>query len=402
MPWHESCAVDQRVKFIAEWLEGLSSVVELAERYEVSRKTANKWIGRYRALGPAGLAERSSAPVHHGRVTPPDMARVIVDQKRARPSWGPRKIVAKLGDLYPDQPWPSASTVGEILKRVGLTNPRRRRSRVPPTLGGLTLAQYPNHLWAVDHKGWIRLGDGQRCEPLTLTDSYSRFLIGLEASQSTRADEAWPVFTRAFAEYGLPQAIRSDNGPPFASTGVTGLTALGVWWAKLGIRHERITPGCPQQNGRHERFHLTLKEAMEPKAPDIATQARRFEIFRRDYNTERPHEALGQTPPARHYIASTRPLPSRLAEPEYPADFDIRRVRSNGEIKWGGGLIFVSMALIGERVAIEDTPCGQLVMRFYNTPIGVIDTKQRRLIRLLAPARGSQQPNHQLSPTYPV
>ena len=402
MPWRESCCVDERVGLIAEWRLGLSSVVELAERYGVSRKTANKWIGRYRAEGPAGLASRSSAPVRHGRATSASLAEAIIQQKEARPSWGPLKIIARLEALYPDEAWPAPSTAGEILKRAGLTRPRRRRHRAPPTLGPLTRAERPNHLWAVDHKGWVRLGDGRRCEPLTLTDSFSRFLIGLEASQSTREEEARPVFERAFAAYGLPEAIRSDNGPPFASTGVTGLTALSVWWARLGIRHERIAPGHPQQNGRHERFHLTLKEAMEPTAPDLATQADRFEAFRSDYNTQRPHQALGQTPPARHYEPSPRPMPERLDEPDYPKQADIRRVRSNGEIKWNGATLFVSSALIGELVAIEETPAGDLLMRFYNTPIGVIDTRQKRLRRLIVPARGDDQQQTNLSPIYPV
>jgi transposase InsO family protein len=374
----------------------------LAERYAVSRKTVYKWLGRYEAEGPGGLADRSSAPVRHGRATPAALAEAILQQKAARPSWGPLKIVGKLSQLYPDLAWPSPSTAGEILKRAGLVSPRRRRFRAPPTLDGLTLAERPNHLWAADHKGWVRLGDGQRCEPLTLTDSFSRFLIALKACASTREEEARPVFERAFAEYGLPEAIRSDNGPPFASTGVTGLTALGVWWAKLGIRHERITPGHPTQNGRHERFHLTLKEAMHPPAPNRAAQAERFKTFRGDFNHERPHQALNQTAPAKHYARSPRRMPQRLPEPDYPNTADIRRVRSNGEIKWAGDFLFVSSALIGELVAIEETFAGDLRMRFYNTPIGVIDTRQKRLRRLVAAPRGAATTQENLSPIYPV
>jgi transposase InsO family protein len=373
--------MDKRVELIGEWLTGLSTVVDLSEIYGVSRKTAYKWIDRYRAEGAGGLLERSSAPREHGRATPEALVEVILQQKEKRPSWGPRKIIARLREAYPDVAWPAASTAGEILKRAGLVRPRRRRFRAPPTLGGLTQAERPNHVWAVDHKGWILLGDKTRCEPLTISDSYTRFLIGLSSGGGTSGTEARPEFERAFGDYGLPETIRSDNGPPFASNGVTGLTALGVWWAKLGIRHERIAPGKPQQNGRHERFHLTLKEAMEPPEADRAAQARRFEAFRADYNEERPHEALGQTPPARHYQPSPRAFPERLPEPEYPAESDIRRVRSNGEIKWAGDLLFVSEALIGELVAIEEHDDGELCMRFYNTPIGVIDPRQKRLRR---------------------
>jgi transposase InsO family protein len=326
---------------------------------------------------------------------------MILTMKGEHKSWGPLKVLARLEELWPDLAWPAASTVGEILKRAGLVRSRRRRSRVPPTLGNLTVAERPNHLWAVDHKGWIRLGDGRRCEPLTVTDSFSRFLITLEGCASTSGAEAIPIFERAFREYGLPERIRSDNGVPFATVGVTGLSALGVIWAKLGIHHERILPGHPQQNGRHERFHLTLKEAMEPPASDPAAQAERFAGFKHSYNHERPHQALGQTPPARHYLPSPRPLPNRLPEPDYPAEADIRRVRSNGEIKWGGTTLFVSEALVGEWVAIEEQETGELQMRFYAKPVGIIDTRHKRLRRLGVPARGHAKAK-EVSPTYPV
>ena len=394
--------MDQRVSFIADWKRGLWTVVGLAEQYSVSRKTAYKWIERYQAEGAGGLAERSHAPRVHGRATPAELAEAIVRLKEERPTWGPLKIIGKLVDLHPDLAWPSPSTAGEILKRAAMVCPRRRRYRVPPTLGGLTCAERPNHLWAVDHKGWVKLGDGERCEPLTVTDSFSRFVIALEACASTREEEARPLFERAFAEYGLPEAIRSDNGPPFASPGITALTALTVWWAKLGIRHERITPGKPQQNGRHERFHLTLQEAMQPPAPNRQAQAEAFVRFRHIFNTERPHQALGQTPPARHYQPSPRALPEKLPEPDYPAEADIRRVRSNGEIKWAGGFIYVSSALIGELVAIIETEGEDLIMRFYDTPIGVIDPRQKRLRRLTIAARGDAQTTPNLSPINPV
>jgi transposase InsO family protein len=393
--------MDQRLRFVGEWLEGLSSVTDLAQDYGISRKTAYKWLDRYLDEGIEGLRDRSCAPQGHGRATSPELVAMIIEQKNARPSWGPLKIVAKLKERWPAAAWPSPSTAGVILKRAGLVRGRRRRSRVPPTLDGLVLAERSNHVWAVDHKGWVRLGDGRRCEPLTVTDSWSRFLIALEACESTSGAAAVPVFERAFAHYGLPETIRSDNGPPFASVGVTGLTALGVWWAKLGIRHERIAPGRPQQNGRHERFHLTLKEAMHPPSPDRAAQCGRFARFRQDYNEERPHQALNQTAPARHYAPSERRLPDRLPEPDYPPQADIRRVRSNGEIRWGGGTLFVSEALIGEWVAIEELETGELQMRFHAKPIGMIDTRQKRLKRLAVPARGHGEAE-KVSPMYPV
>ena len=384
MPWEESCAMDERMRFIVDCRSDDWTMTELCERYEVSRKTGYKWLGRYELEGPAGLAERSRAPTSHGRATPEHLAEAIVGLRRERPTWGPRKIIAKLKARQPGADWPAASTAGDILKRAGLVCARRLRRRAPPRLGELTAPQYANHVWNVDHKGWIRLGDGARVEPLTMTDGFSRYLISVSATASTRHDEAQPLFDRAFREFGLPETIRSDNGAPFASTGVFGLTALSAWWIKLGIRHERIDPGHPQQNGRHERFHRTLLEAMTPPEPDLAAQQRRFARFARDYNEERPHEALGQRTPASAYVPSARPMPERITEPDYPSEAAARRVRSNGEIRWRGDLIAVSTALAGEAIAVEETEDGQWLVRFYDAPIGLIDPNKKRLRRLAA------------------
>ena len=396
MPWEENCAMDQRVRFIGMDLAGGHSMSELCEAFSISRKTGYKWRERYAAFGPEGLNERSHAPKRPAHVTAPALVEEIIAQRRRRPNWGPRKIIGGLVDLRPDIDWPAASTAGEILKRAGLIGARRLRRRAPPRLGELTRAERPNHLWAVDHKGWIRLGDGTRCEPLTITDSFSRYLIGLGATPNTRAEEARPLFEQAFRDHGLPDAIRSDNGAPFACAGVTGLTALSVWWAKLGIAHERIDPGSPQQNGRHERFHRTLLEAMRPPCANRLAQQRRFEVFMRDYNEERPHEALGQKPPARFYAASRRVLPDAIADPDYPRDAASREVRSNGEIKWRGKLVGVSTALAGETVCVEETEHGEWQVRFYAAPLGVIDAKTNRLHRLRAP-KGSTEPSEALS-----
>jgi putative transposase len=381
MPWRESCAMDERMRFIVDCRSNEWTMTELCERYEISRNTGYRWLGRYQLEGPTGLAERSRAPASHGRATPEHLAQAVVGLRRERPTWGPRKIVAKLKARQPEADWPAPSTVGEILKRAGLVCARRLRRRAPPRLGELTTPQHANHVWNVDHKGWIRLGDGSRVEPLTMTDGFSRYLISVSATASTRHDEAQPLFERAFREYGLPTTIRSDNGAPFASTGVSGLTALSAWWIKLGIRHERIDPGHPQQNGRHERFHRTLLEAMTPPEPDLAAQQRRFARFARDYNEERPHEALGQRTPASVYETSARPMPERIAEPDYPPEAAARRVRSNGEIRWRGDLIAVSTALAGEVIAIEETEDGQWLVRFYDTPIGRIDFDKKKLRR---------------------
>jgi putative transposase len=379
MPWRESCAMDLRLQFVAEYLSGDVTMTEHCEAYGLSRRVGYKWLGRYRELGPAGLADRSHAPLCHGRATAPELVEKIVELRRARPTWGPRKVIAKLAMLHPDLDWPSHSTAHDILKREGLVSGRPVRRRPPISPGALTMAEEPNHVWAVDHKGWITLGDGSRCEPLTLIDTYSRFLLAVSAGSSTRGEQAKPVLERAFADYGLPRVIRSDNGPPFATTGVTGLSRLSVWWIKLGIRHERITPGRPQQNGRLERLHGTLLEAMTPAEPTAIAQGRRFGAFRYDYNHERPHQALGQLPPFRFHRPSPRRLPSRLAEPEYRSDMIIRKVRSNGEIKWRGHLMQLGAALSGEAVAIEEITTGWRLW-FYNQPIALLDHNGQKLL----------------------
>jgi transposase InsO family protein len=381
--------MDGRMGFISDHLSELWTMTELCGRYAISRKTGYKWLERYRLEGAAGLMERRRAPLVHGRATAAHLVEAIVGLRRERPSWGPRKILVKLAQRQPEADWPTPSTAGEILKRAGLVCGRRFRGRAPPRLGELTVPQYANHVWNVDHKGWVRLGDGARAEPLTMTDGFSRYLISLAATGSTSQDEAKPLFERAFLEYGLPDVIRSDNGSPFASTGVSGLTALSAWWIKLGIRHERIDPGHPQQNGRHERFHLTLLEAMQPPEPNRAAQARRFAAFARDYNEERPHEALGQKPPASAYKPSSRLMPRRLPEPDYPPEAAVRMVRRNGEIKWRGDLVHIGGALAGEAVAIEETEAGQWQVRFFNVPIGVIDPENRKLRRRAAPVHGN-------------
>ena len=398
MPWRESCAMDERICFIADYNSGSWTMTELCERHAISRKTGYKWLGRYRLDGAAGLAERSCAPLVHGRATAEHLVDAIVGLRRERPSWGPRKIVAKLAIGQPEVTWPSASTAGDILKRAGLVCGRRLRRRAPPRLGQLTVPQHANHVWGVDHKGWIRLGDGSRAEPLTMTDGFSRYLISLTATGSTRHDEAKPLFDRAFRDHGLPEVIRSDNGSPFASTGTTGLTALSVWWIKLGIRHERIDPGSPQQNGRHERFHLTLLEAMRPAPANRAAQARRFAAFARDYNEERPHQALGQLTPASVYRPSPRPMPQRLPEPHYPVEAAVRRVRSNGEIKWRGDLIHISSALACEAVAVEETEAGEWQVRFFDRPLGLIDQRNQRLRWLAVPELGDGKPTQEPKP----
>jgi putative transposase len=276
--------------------------------------------------------------------------------------------------------WPAVSTAGEILKRHGLVGQRRRRWRAAGN-GPWPEPNGPNSVWSGDHKGWFRTRDGKRCEPLTVMDASSRYLLALEATSSTGEEQTWPVFERLFEQYGLPDRFRSDNGPPFAARGVTGLTPLAVRFIKLGITLERIKPGKPQQNGRHERFHLTMLPLAKAPQADSQAQSKAFEDFRRHYNEVRPHEALDMDTPAERYQPSQRTMPRTTPEPDYPAEAAVRQVRHSGEIKWNGDMVYVSETLAGEAIAISETEDGKWALSFYAHPLGVIDTKTMRLVR---------------------
>jgi transposase InsO family protein len=370
--------MDQRVAFIAEWLRSERTMTELAARYQISRKTAYKWVDRYERDPAHGLGERSRAPHVHGRAMAPALCAAILALRRAHPYWGPRKLAVLLRERAPQIVWPAPSTMGDLLRRTGLSTPRRRQRYVVPLTQPLAAAQAPNDVWTADFKGWFRTGDGQRCDPLTVADACSRFVLCCRIVAPTRAGVR-PWFERTFRTYGLPRALRTDNGPPFASTGPGRLSRLAVWWLKLGIQLDRIDPGHPEQNGRHERFHLTLQtETAAPPAASKPQQQRRFDRQRREFNQVRPHEALAQTPPARTYRGSPRPYPARLEDPWYDATHQVRRVNANGHIKWQGDLVFVSEAVHGEVVGLAETARGDWLVRFMHVELGRIDRTTRR------------------------
>jgi transposase InsO family protein len=379
--------MDERMRFVGEWLADEMPKVALCAEYGISRTTGYKWLARYRERGPEGLVEQSRAPHWHGKARPETMVAAAIALKRRHRLYGPKKLRALLEAAHRDWRVPAASTIGEWLKRAGLVTARGRRRHGPPYAQPFSAVAAPNDVWGVDFKGWFRSGDGVRCDPLTVSDAFSRYLLVCRNLAATDHDQVRRRFERAFCEFGLPQAIRSDNGPPFASYGAGGLSRLSVWWIKLGITPERIALGQPQQNGRHERLHGTLKDATAcPPAPSWRAQQARFERFRREYNEERPHEALGQKTPAALYVSSSRPYPCPLREPDYGPEAAVRRVRSNGEIKWAGDLIFISEVLVGEPVAIVETARGDLSVRFADIELGLIDHRSRRLRR--APPRG--------------
>jgi putative transposase len=353
MPWKDMCAMEQREEFVEEWLKRESSLSQLCRSYGVSRKTGHKWLRRFREEGREGLEEHSRSTLRHPNATPPAIEERLVAYRRKRPDWGPRKLLDRLQKQEPTITWPAASTAGAILKRHGLVRPRRWR-RAPvrhPTF--LRPADAPNDVWAADFKGWFRTGDGKRMDPLTVSDCASRYLLLCEGLPPTGI-QVKARFERIFQDYGLPRAIRTDNGPPFASAGLCGLSWLSVWWIRLGITPERIRPGHPEENGRHERMHRTLKQATATP-PERTWQAQQasFDTFRSIYNDERPHEALAMNTPVEVYRRSDRCFPRTLPQIEYPDDMALRRVRPTGEIKWEGHSIFISEALRGEVVGLQ-------------------------------------------------
>lgn len=378
MGWRHTDPMNERIQFIGAWLRGEDSVTGLSVRFDISRKTAYKWIDRYKAEGPAGLYDLSRAPLCPAGCTAPEVASRVVKLRRAHPVWGPRKLKARLEMDHPGEAWPAASTIGDILKREGLVSPRRFRRRVPPMTAPFAEARAPNDVWCIDFKGWWRTGDGARCEPLTVSDAMSRYLLLCQPVERTGYETVWPLMVRAFREYGLPRAIRSDNGPPFGSVAAGGLSRLAVNFVKMGIFPERIAPGKPQQNGRHERLHLTLKrEAATPPAPSIGAQTRRLARFRKSYNAERPHEALGQRPPAVIYTPSQRAWDGKLRAPDYPGATETRAVKQAGTIRWRGAEPFISEVLIGERVGLFRKGEDQYEVYFGPILLGHIDQKKR-------------------------
>ncbi len=335
-------------------------MAELCARNQISRKTGYKWLLRYAAEGPPGLVERSHAPHVCPHRIGDKMARLLLDVRDSHPSWGPKKLVDFLSRRHRHvRVWPAVSTVAELLKRRGLVRPRRSRRRTvhPSTVPIHTTA--PNDLWTADFKGQFLTGNGIYCYPLTIADQQTRYLLQVHGLLNTQSRNALPVFERTFREHGLPLAIRTDNGVPFASTGLHGLTRLTVWWLRLGIQHQRIRPASPQENGAHEQMHRTLKaETTRPPEADLARQQRRFNTFRREYNEERPHEALGGDPPAARYHTSQRPYPALLPPLEYPGHFLVKHVTGVGTIRFKYSLVVLARALSGQYVGLEETNDG--------------------------------------------
>lgn len=370
----------ERLQWVREY-DGGEAISEIARRHEVSRKAVHKWIGRYNRYGLEGLKDLSRAPGHHPQAVGAIWHERVIALRQEHPRWGAPKLGRLLENQYGAEDVPSTSTIGRILKEHGLSR-GRRGGRPRRAIWPLSEARGPNEVWCIDFKGWRRTGDGCCCQPLTVTDQCTRYLLCCQALPSTRSELVRPVLEAVFRDYGLPQRMRSDNGAPFGDGGQCGLTELAVWWIELGIECERIDAGCPQQNGCHERMHRTLGEAtMDPPAHSMRQQQKRFDRFRQEYNHERPHEALGQQFPGAMYQCSSRPYPPRTPQPEYGRRWVLRQVSPRGQVRWNGERLFLSHALAGKQIAFEPVAEGRWRLWYYRHWLGLWEEGKRILRR---------------------
>lgn len=384
MPWKMEKPMDQKVKLISSWLEENYDITELAIKYDISRKTVYKWLNRYIKEGLSGLEDKSRASHDHPNITGIDKIDRIVDYKLKHKTWGPKKIIDCLEKKYPEETWPSISTAGDWLKKKGLVENRMIRKHIHQYQDHFVDCTKPNDVWSADYKGQFYTKDKKVCYPLTITDNYSRYIIACDGLEGPRFIETKTCFEHIFREYGLPDAIRTDNGVPFAGLSMGGLSRLSIWWIKLGIIPERIKPGKPQQNGRHERMHRTLKEdAINPVGENLIDQQRKFDHFRVEYNNERPHESIGMKRPRELFKKSYRTFPRSIKPIEYPEDFKIRSVKNCGEISFMNSLYFISELLHGEHVGLKEISDELWEVNYGLYRLGYIDLQRKKVIRNL-------------------
>src|SRR5712691_1373654 len=381
MPWKTSSVMEEKLRFVFEHELRERTMTELCERYEITRQTGYVWLRRYSEAGVAGLMEHSRAAHRHSNQMPEEIEQRVLGLRQAHMRWGPRK-----------------------LQREGLVVPRRKRVRTAPYSEPLAHADGPNRVWCADFKGWFRTADGERIDPLTISDAHSRYLLRGQAVEKTDTARVQAIFEAAFREYGMPAAMRTDNGAPFATRALAGLSRLAVWWIKLGIVPERIAAGHPEQNGRHERMHRTLKqEVAQPPAANRRKQQRALDRFRQEYNEVRPHEALGMRTPAEVYEPSARKFPEQVPEPEYPANMLVRSVRRQGHFRWKKDEVFLSEVLWGERVGLVQEDDRWFTVYLAQHPIALFDSQQLRVAPLLTNSKleegeGDASPSPSSSP----
>lgn len=380
MPWKETCVMDQKIRFIGDWLSEDYTMTTLCNYYGISRPTGHKWVERYECMGPAGLTEHSRRPkTYPNAVTGPIRDRII-EAKLSHQDWGPKKVMDYLRRHYPKRSWPADSTAGELLKRAGLVKPKTRRRRVSADAQPFKACDRSNRVWSADFKGQFRLGNGRWCYPLTITDNYSRYLFQCRGLSGPTQAGVRPWFEWVFWEVGLPEAMRTDNGVPFASLALGGISPLSKWWIQLGIKPERIQPGKPNQNGRHERMHRSLKAATaRPPKKTMPAQQRAFNRFVTEYNEERSHEALERKTPAEVYTPSARSYPMKLKPVEYAGNMVVRSVRHNGEIKWKGQFLYLTQVLSKDRVGLKQVDEGLWEIYFSCYLLGTFDERTGKI-----------------------
>lgn len=389
MGWTETCAVDERMRFVIAAEKHEEPFAAVCRRFGVSRRIGYKWLARYQEAGVEGLLDRSRAPLHHPQAIADELFERCLAVRRAHPSWGPLKVRAYLERRAPAKDWPAVSTIGALFDREGLTVKRKLRRRSPPSSAPFAHCGAANDVWCMDFKGWFLTGDGERCEPFTVTDAHSRYLLRCQALARSDTDHVWPVLDAAFREFGLPSYMRSDNGSPFASRGAGGLSRLSIKLIKAGVIPERIAPGKPQQNGRHERMHLTLlQDTANPPASSLRQQLKRLRDFQRLYNEQRPHQALGNATPADRYVPSLRRFDGILREPEYGAEHQVRRVRHNGDIRWRNRTIYINQALVGEPVGIVENDATGWIVSYGPIILGTFVDQDIRLRKPKCPGCG--------------
>jgi transposase InsO family protein len=384
MTWEGVTVSEQKQRFIEDFLLNYYSIAELAERFSISRKTAHKWINRYKEYGQSGLEERSRRPHSCPWQTPSVVVEELVSLRKAHPRWGPKKLLDVMGRRDPECTLPAISTAAKILAEKGLVKSRRRYRRAHPGCPQTTPTE-PNDIWPADYKGQFRLKNGSYCFPLTVSDLATRFILGVDAHPTISLEHTVAHFRRLFTEYGLPKRIRTDNGVPFASNALARLSQLSVWFIKLGIYPELIEPGEPQQNGVHERMHRTLKqEATIPPAGSLRGQQQKFDAFRREFNDDRPHEAIDMKRPSELYQRSKRRMPQKLETYDYPRHFLVRRVSRGGTIRIFKRQIFVSNTLQEDYVGLEEVGDGVYDLYFCFYQIGRYDLREKRIQDILS------------------
>ncbi len=381
MPWNKDEPVfERRFRFIKMYETGHYTITELSHHFGVCRNNAYKWVRRYREEGAEGLLDRRRTP-HNTRRTPPEVEAAVLALRDKHPYWGAKKLKRLLELHQPHREWPSKSCIGDILKRHGRVQVRQKRRKWAHPGKPVVSMDAPNQVWCADYKGHFRLGTREYCYPLTVSDGCSRYLLGCEGLTGTDTQQAQAVFHRLFEEYGLPEYILTDNGSPFASAGMAGLSRLSVWWIRLGIIPKRTQPSSPQQNGRHERMHRTLKaEATRPPSPTMTHQQARFDAFRHEYNDVRPHEALGMNPPAELYMRSPRRFPDKLPRLEYPNHAVVRKVSTSGSFRWKSDPYVLNVALAGQYVGLEEVDDGLWSVYFGPVLVARLNERTQKIV----------------------